>query len=112
MKNFPIEKYKFYYAKNKTIAVSTFQGKPVRGVATCDVNDKFDPEKGRLLAAARCNHRIAQKRLKRASNELNNILKEYYKMRTRLKEVDEYYRDSFVAVETARKEVERILETM
>ena len=69
IKEFPLERYKFYIAKNKVIAVSTYAGKTVRGVAVCADSDTFDIEKGKRLAAARCNVKIAEKRLKNAEEE-------------------------------------------
>lgn len=73
---FPIEKYKFYVGKRadgtpyKVIAVSSFAGQPVRGVAVCNPRDEFDLEKGKALAAARCNFKVAQKRYRRAMEKL------------------------------------------
>ena len=59
MKSYPIDKYRFYDAGNKIIAVSTYAGKQVRGVAICHPDDKFDIETGKKIAAARCNFRIS-----------------------------------------------------
>lgn len=61
--------YKFYFAGNKVIAVSSFAGVTVRGVAKCSPNDEFDLEYGKALAAARCGEKIAAKRLKRAQSK-------------------------------------------
>ena len=58
--------YKYYFGKNVVVAVSSFAGKTVRGVAKCGPNDEFDVEKGKELARARCARKIAEKRYKRA----------------------------------------------
>ena len=58
--------YRIYETPNKVIAVSSFAGQTVRGVAKCNPADEFDAEKGAALAAARCGLKIAQKRTKRA----------------------------------------------
>lgn len=69
---FPINKYKFYVARKvngdpyKVYAVSTYAGKTVRGSAKCDPRDEFDLEKGKMLAAARCETKVAEKRWARA----------------------------------------------
>ena len=63
---YPLSKYKFYRQGNKVIAVSTYAGRTVRGVAKCDESDSFDFEKGKELAAARCAQKIAVKRVNRA----------------------------------------------
>lgn len=48
-------KYKvFTNSKNEIIAVSTYAGKTVKGVAKCDPRDSFDKSKGEQLAIARC----------------------------------------------------------
>ena len=70
---FPAEKYNYIIARRednkpfKVIALSTYEGRVVRGVAKCDPRDEFDLEYGKQLAAARCNYKIAQKRAKRAA---------------------------------------------
>ena len=44
---YPIEKYRYYTNGRRVIAVSTYAGKTVRGVATCDPGDEFSMEKGK-----------------------------------------------------------------
>lgn len=51
---------------SKVIAVSSFAGQTVRGVAKCAPNDTFDLEYGKRLAIARCASKIAEKRAVRA----------------------------------------------
>lgn len=94
-KEFPLEKYKFYIAKNKVIAVSTYAGKTVRGVAVCADSDTFDLEKGKRLAAARCNAKVAEKRLKNAEEESLYI-----------EELMEYLRDDYYRAESYRLDAE------
>ncbi len=64
--------YKFYTKKLadgriKTIAVSTYAGRTVRGSTICDFSDTYDEALGQKIAAARCAAKIAQKRLNRAA---------------------------------------------
>ena len=61
--------YKFYNSGNKVIAVSTYAGRTVRGVAKCDPRDTFDIEVGKDIAAARCNIKVSRKRKARALRE-------------------------------------------
>ena len=63
--------YRIYEAPNMTIAVSSFAGQTVRGVAKCHPGDEFDSEKGAMLAAARCGAKIAEKRCKRAYSKVD-----------------------------------------
>lgn len=113
MKTLDMEKYSFYTdGKTKVIAVSTYAGKAVRGVAKCDVNDTFSLEKGKKLAAARCNEKVAKKRFTRARNMYVDMLIEYGNMMERLNKARNYRNDSEVALAEARNHVETILETM
>ena len=80
-------RYKYYDAGNKIIAVSSYAGKSVRGVAICHPNDKFDLEKGINLATARCNEKIAKKRFNRAMSkvaEAQRILEEATRYHARM----------------------------
>lgn len=68
---YPIEKYKFYTNGSRVIAVSTYAGKTVRGIANCHDGDEFSLEKGKRLAALRCAEKIARKRLNRADRKVD-----------------------------------------
>ncbi len=70
MKNYPLEKYRYFVDGRRVIAISTYAGKTVRGVAICDPSDEFDIEKGKKLAATRCALKIAFKRHTRAMNKV------------------------------------------
>lgn len=76
----PISKYKFYITKDwKVIAVSTYAGKTVKGVAKLNPADPFDMEKGKKLAAARCEEKVCKKRLARSEKKLAMAKEEYEK---------------------------------
>jgi len=62
--------YKYIVTGNKVIALSTYAGKTVKGIAKCAPGDEFDVEKGKDLATARCANKIAHKRLNRAFKKL------------------------------------------
>lgn len=59
-------KYKIDEEHKTIVAMSTFAGRTVAGVARCADSDTFDIEAGKRLAAARCNLKIAEKRMKYA----------------------------------------------
>ena len=67
-------KYKIDEDKRTVVAMSTFAGKVVSGVAHCAPGDTFDVEVGKQLAAARCNLKIAEKRMKRAEWQHSDAL--------------------------------------
>ena len=63
-KNF-VPKYKYFTnGENMVVAVSSYKGRTIRGVAKCSEEDEFDLETGKKLAAARCAMKIAKARVK------------------------------------------------
>jgi hypothetical protein len=104
--NFPIEKYRYYVHGTDIIAVSTYAGKTVRGVAKCDPNDKFDAEKGKVLAAARCNDRVAQKRLKRAKRKLQEAMALLDAATEQVSKMRHYFED---AVDEADRAIDNLI---
>lgn len=118
MNEYPMSKYRFHVAKKidgtpyGVIAVSTYEGKIVRGVAKCDPQDTFDMEKGRELAAARCNQKVAIKRRTRADRELKKAVAAYVKALNHAEKMNAYYEDSRVAVKNANARVDKLLAEM
>lgn len=115
MFEYPTEKYRFYTATKVTgepyrvIAVSTYEGKTVRGVAKCDPKDTFDLELGKQLAAARCNQKIAQRRARRADKRLNEAFAQASKADMHVTKMNDYMHDAYVALREADSQVEEIL---
>jgi hypothetical protein len=66
-----ISKYKFYdNGRDVVVAVSSFAGDKVRGIAKLNPNDSFNLERGKEIAAARCDEKISMKRLKRGYRKI------------------------------------------
>lgn len=101
MHNYPLEKYHFYVHDNRVIAVSTYAGRTVRGVAVCAAEDKFDLERGKRIAAARCNAKIAAKRVQRAWDKYQEALKENDETLRHVMKMADYYKDAQDAWKTA-----------
>lgn len=118
MYNYPIEKYRFYQGKTKTtgapcvIAVSTYEGKTVRGIAACDPKDTFDFEKGKQLAASRCALKIAERRRKRANRELTKALAASEAATKRVDAMNDYFNDARLAERDAKMNLDGLLRTM
>ena len=113
MTEYPIDKYKFYTDnKSIVIAVSTYEGKIVRGVAKTDPGDTFNFEKGRLLAAARCNQKISEKRKRRAIAEREKAIIAANKAIKHLDDMNDYYEDSRIAVKKANMKINELLTNM
>ena len=56
------------------IALGSYRGSIVKGFAKCDPRDEFDAETGKMLAALRCNEKIADKRVSNALDKVNEAL--------------------------------------
>lgn len=110
MKDFPLDRYRFYFVGNKVIAVSTYCGHNVRGVAKCSAEDKFDVDMGKQLAAARCNLRIAEKRAARAKRKYEASIQQSLAAERYMNQMFKYNSDSKNALEDAQKRVSKLLE--
>ena len=97
--------YKFYTSKNLVVAVTTYAGKIVKGKAKCNPEDTFDLEKGKALAAVRCNAKIAKKRVKRASGKFER----YNKASEYLEEMTAYINDAEILEQRAEDELAEVL---
>lgn len=110
---YSLDKYKYFNRSNReVIAVSTYAGKTVRGVAKLTPGDAFDEAKGRELAAARCNEKIARKRLARATKKMAEAKASYEKEKAWYDRMVGYYNDSMQAANAARENVRELETTM
>lgn len=78
-------RYEFVVNKEKRtiVALTSFAGKTVSGIAKCHPSDSFNEEAGKALAKARADFKVAvkrskyaNKRLEIADNLFNHMLKE------------------------------------
>lgn len=101
MKNY---NYKYVVIPGKKIiAISTYAGRTVKGVAKCHPNDKFDVEFGKKLAAARCNEKVAGKRLARALNKYREAVDESIAANEKMNRMRDYALDASEAHDEARR---------
>ena len=110
--NFPLSKYQFYVHDNRVIAVSTYAGKTVRGIAICDSNDKFDIELGKKIAAARCNEKIAKKRLDRSVKKLAEAKEDVAKAENHKRDMESYHNDAYIAYNIAAMEHDLLIASL
>jgi hypothetical protein len=105
-----ISKYKFYSDEKArvVVALSTFAKKPVRGKAKCDPRDEFSTSDGMLLAAARCNERIAEKRKRNAEARYVEAVRKAQEANEHLEKMKKYFDDSIVRLEQAKADLEEI----
>lgn len=101
-------RYQEYVTGNKVIIVSHYAGKPVRGIAKCNPKDEFDFTKGKKLAKARCDKKIAMKRFLRAKGKYTEATKAFYDVCEHRNRMQTYYDSAFKELHTCLEELEKI----
>ena len=114
---YSLDKYKFYQYKDKNAkdtvaAASTYAGRTVKGYAKCDPRDQFSIEKGKELAAARCNAKIAAKRVKRASAKYLEAQQQLAEARRFMVRMTEYYTDAVDQLDEANAAITDMMKSM
>lgn len=114
---YPIEKYKFFTTKaadgcDKVIAISTYAGRTVRGVAICSADDTFSLEKGKELAALRCAKKIAHKRIARAKRKYREAEIALEIAEAREEQMEDYVDDAYDALDDIEEAIAKLLEDM
>ena len=108
-KNF-VPKYRYYTnGKNVVVAVASYAGRTVRGVAKCSDQDEFNLETGKKLAAARCAMKIAKKRVKYARIEREHWLKMMSLQADILMKVEDKYTDALEIEKQAKHIYEELI---
>ena len=90
-KNF-IPKYTYHTNfKDTVVAVCHYAGRPVRGIAKCSPADDFDLEVGKELAKARCDLKIANKKVKNLKEDIHYWAEIRDKIEARLENLYDVY---------------------
>ena len=101
-----------------------FEGKPClcnenkyclgeyRGVAKCSPEDDFNIETGKSLAAARCNAKVAVKRVKNAQKKWNEAVQAYLKAEKHMRKMAQYYEDAVDRQKIAEAQLEYLVNTI
>lgn len=114
----PLDRYDFYVPETchgkpyQVIAVSSFAGRKVRGIAKCNPKDAFDLEKGKALAAARCDRKIAKRRMARAADKYSDAFAAVLAANERYEKARQYYMDAIDKSDAAIEMEKKILEEM
>lgn len=103
-----MNRYKFFTSDSKVVAVSSFAKKPVKGIAKCDPHDTFSLEDGKRLAAARCDKKISEKRLKRAERKLAEACAAVLAAEHQYDYMRSYYEKAVAGLNEANSELEAI----
>lgn len=109
MKSFKDYKYTYVHLSDKVIALSTYAGKTVKGVAKCSPDDTFNKETGEKIAAARCNLKVSKRRARHAEKKLRQAIQRHYEAEQYLMRMTNYYNDSKAAITDAENIVNDIM---
>lgn len=110
---FPLERYK-YQTDNKTIvvAISTYAGKTVRGIAKCDPEDAFDLEKGKELAALRCAKKIEKMRLNYLKESVSSLEMGKFFLEEEIRIVENMLRESKKDAKSIDRDLNKVLKEL
>lgn len=114
----PLDRYDFYVPETcdgkpyQVIAVSSFAGHKVRGVAKCNPKDTFNLENGKRLAVARCNRKIAKRRMARAADRYSDAFAAMLAANEQYEKARQYYIDAVDKSDEAVEELNVILMEM
>jgi len=98
--------------RREIIAVSSFAGKSVRGVAKCSDSDVYDFDSGCDLAVARCALKIADKRLRRAEKKYAEAITLMHEAEKYCERMENYFDDAAEAAANAQEHLENLLGEM
>ena len=105
---FPLEKYTYIVRGNTIKALQTYAGRVYAGVAKCAPQDTFDFEKGKRLAAARCNLKIAKARANATIDRYKEVTKQRYLLSCKLCKLGQAQEDTWHAFEEASNELVKL----
>lgn len=120
---YPIEKYQFKTFSQKNddgttstvvVALTTYNGKVVRGVAKCLESDDFSLETGAKLAAYRCDLKVCKKkcrkagqRLKDMATQIDKLNSEFTKMVNRYDDLLDEYHNSTIRLNNLERDLRK-----
>lgn len=119
---YDVNKYKCYAYEEKNedgsvrcpvvVAISTYAGQNVKAYAKTNPGDEFNWEKGRDLAVARCNAKIAGKRHKRAQKKVAEAQRQLDAALKYLADMTAYAADSADELAEAKAYVAKVMDKM
>ncbi len=95
-----------------TVARTQYAQKEVIARAMCDPADEYKPYVGDMLATLRCDVKIAKKRHKHNEQRLKEAMKLYEEASKEVYKLINYCANSYEAIESAKKDLERFEATI
>jgi hypothetical protein len=105
-------RYKIYKSDSKVVAVGSFAGKPVKGIAKCDPEDAFSAEIGEKLAVTRCENKINAKRMKSAEIKLKEAIDALAAAQEKLDFMYSYHKEATDKFNCSQRELEELLNSL
>lgn len=114
---FPLEKYKYVTYTNENgsreiAAITTYGGRYVKAVAKCNPVDEYNEDAGKELAAARCNVKVAQKRVIAAVKAEKEAIRELEAAKKRYLAMQQFRIDAGMELQTAKTELADIIDNI
>ena len=100
-------KYNCYETKNTVVCVAFYAGKPVKGIAKCNPEDKFDLDTGKELAKRRCAAKIAKKKAKYAADKYYDARTQYQNAKAHLEDMSSFMNKTAEDMITALADLEK-----
>ena len=108
----PNRRYTYHTdSHNNTYCVSYFAGKPVTACAKLDPRDTYNKEKGEMIAKARCDAKIAEKRVKRAEYRTKVAFEDYLYFKDLWEDKVDYMTRAKNTLKQAEKELKQVMKT-
>ena len=106
--------YRYYFNDDKktVYCVSTYAGKVVKGRASCADEDEYVAFNGAELAKARCDVKVAEKRVKNANKKYKEAEIAFRAAEKRLSKMNSYVKDSKAELTENKKILNRLLKSM
>ena len=111
------DRYKIYSYTRKDgvkeiVALSTYAGKKVKGKAVCDPTDEYNENVGKELAKLRCAVKVDAKRVRRANEERNELLKIQVNIEKLIQKNTKYLVDSLIREEEDNARLNDLLDEL
>ena len=108
-KSFRDYPYTFIHLKDRILAISTYAGRTVKGTSKCSPDDSFNAELGETIAAARCNVKVAKRRMRAAERKYAEAVKCAAEAQAQANKIKRIMDETATALSFAESELNEVL---